>query len=117
MSEGRDTLLLKGVVGDLIERLWKTQFYNDVEDYILYIDPQTKSTPRSEEEIKQIHSELNRVKEDVVDEIIEDLKANGITKIEDIIREHSKIRNICHERFSQYRRRFWDVIKPGFSAE
>lgn len=116
MSDDRELLLLKGVATDIIEPIWKSEFYNDAEDYIIYKDPENKSNPKSEEEIEQIHSELNRIKEDLVDTIVEDLIEKNIKTIEDIRRDFSIVRDVCYKRFAEFRRRFWDVIRPRFTA-
>ena len=112
-----DTLLLKGIAADLIEPIWQSEFYNDVEDHILYRDPEDKKNPRSEEEIGKIESELNRLKNDLIDEIVEDLLEKNISTIEDIRRSYKDVQKICHERFGNYRRRLWNVVKPELSSE
>lgn len=117
MSQADDTLLLKGIAADLIEPIWKAEFYNDAEDYIIYEDPDQKKNHRSENEIEQISSELFRLRNDLIDEIVEDLIAANITKIEDVMRSHTRVRKICHKGFAKYRRRLWNVIKPELPAE
>lgn len=117
MSESGDTLLLRGIAADLIEPIWHAEFYNDVEDYIVYQDGENKTKLRSEDEIEQIKSELNRLKDDLIDEIVEDLLEKKISKIEDITRSYKDVQKICHQRFGDYRRRLWNVVKPELPAE
>lgn len=117
MSEDRDILLLKSVAKEIIEHVWKTEFYNDAEDYILYQDPQRKRVPRPEEEIEQINSELSMLKDDLIDEIVEDFIADGINSMEDITKSYEKVREICYKRFGEYRRQLWNVIKPEFPSK
>jgi len=112
MSHDRDTLLLKSVAKDMIEHIWKTEFYNDAEDYILYRDPKTRETHRRDDEIDEINLELNRLKDDLIDEIVEDLITNKISSMEDIAKSYEKVREICHSRFGDYRRKLWNVVKP-----
>jgi hypothetical protein len=116
VSEDRDILLLKSVATEIIENIWKTEFYNDAEDYVLYRDAEGKKVPRSEEEIEQINSELSRFKNDLIDEIVEDLGSNGINSMEDIRNSFEKVREICYRQFGTYRRHLWDVVKPRFST-
>jgi len=117
MSEDRDILLLKSVAKEIIEHVWKTEFYNDAEDYISYEDGERKEVLRSEEEIEQINSELSRLKNDLVDEIVEDFINNGINSMEDIAKSYDKVREICYKRFEEYRRQLWDVIRPEFPSK
>ena len=117
MSEDRDILLLKSVATTMIEHIWKTEFYNDAEDRILYRRAERRKVSRPEEEIETIHSELSILKNDLVDEIVEDFKTNGINSMEDITASYEKVREICHNRFAEYRRHFWDVIGPEFPSE
>lgn len=111
MSEDRDILLLESVAKDIIELIWKTEFYNDAEDYILYSDGKRKKHSRTEDEIEQINSELSGLKNDLIEEIVEDLTANGINSMEQITKSHEKVREICYEHFGEYRRHFWNVVK------
>jgi hypothetical protein len=117
MSEDRDILLVKSVAKDIIEHIWTTEFYNDAEDYVLYRDPKIKKDPRPEKEIEEIISELSRLKDDLVDEIVEDLTGNGINSMEDITGSFEKVKDICYNRFGKYRRQLWDVVKPELSFE
>jgi hypothetical protein len=117
MSEDPDILLLKSVAKEIIEHVWKTEFYNDAENYILYKDPRRKRRPRSEDEIRQIDSELSRLKNDLVDEIAEEFNSNGINSMEDITESYEKVSEICYKKFEEHRRRLWDVIKPGFPSK
>jgi hypothetical protein len=117
VSEDRDILLLQSVAKEIIENIWKTEFYNDAEDYILYRDAKRKKVARSEEEIEQINSELSRLKNDLIDEIVEDFVSNGINSMEDITKSYEKVREICYNRFGVYRRHLWDVVKPRFSTQ
>jgi len=117
MSEDPDILLLKSVAKEIIAHIWKTEFYNDAENYILYEDSRLKKKPRSEDEIRWIDSELSRLKNDLVDEIAEEFNANGINSMEDITKSYGKVREICYKKFEEHRRRFWDVIKPGFPSK
>ena len=117
MSEDRDTLLLRSVAKEIIEHIWKTEFYNDAEDYILYEDGERKEVLRPEEEIEQINSELSRLKNDLIDEIVEDFINNGINSMEDIAKSYDKVRDICYNRFEEYRRQLWDVIRPEFPSK
>jgi len=116
VSESEDTLLLRGMVADLIEPIWRTEFYNDVEGAITYKDAKKKD-PRSEEEIEQITSELDMLKNDLIEEIVEDLRNAKITKVEDIANSYKEVQKICHQGFAKYRRRLWDVVKPALPAE
>lgn len=117
MSEDPDILLLKSVAKEIIAHVWKTEFYNDAENYILYEDSRLKKKPRSEDEIRWIDSELSRLKNDLVDEIAEEFNANGINSMEDITKSYGKVREICYKKFEEHRRRFWDVIKPEFPSK
>jgi vacuolar-type H+-ATPase subunit I/STV1 len=117
MSEDRDILLVKSVAKDIIEHIWKTEFYNDAEDYILYRDSKTKKNPRPEKEIEEIDSELSRLKNDLIDEIVEDLTGSGINSMEDITKSFEKVKEICYKRFGKYRRQLWDVTKSELSFE
>ena len=117
MSEDRDILLVKSVAKDIIEHIWKTEFYNDAEDYVLYRDSKTKKDPRPEKEIEEINSELSRLKDDLIDEIVEDLTGNGINSMEDITRSFEKVKEICYNCFGKYRRQLWDVVKPELSLK
>lgn len=91
MSEDPDILLLKSVAKEIIEHIWKTEFYNDAENYILYKDSRRKKIPRPEDEIRQIDSELSRLKNDLVDEIVEEFNLNGINSMEDITKSYGKV--------------------------
>jgi len=117
VSESDDTLLLKAAAAELIEQIWKAEFYNDVENYIMYKDPKKKKNPRPEREIEQILSELDRLKNDLIDEIVEEMHEKNIIKFEDIIQSYEAVRKICHECFANYRRRLWDVVKPELPAK
>lgn len=112
-----DALLLKGIAADLIEPIWRGEFYNDVEDSILYHDPEIRSNPRSEDEIDTIEAELSRLKNDLIDEIVEDLVEKGISTIDDIRGSYKEVQEICHKRFGEYRRRFWNVVEPELPPE
>ena len=112
-----DTLLLKGIAADLIEPIWRGEFYNDVENSILYHDPEIRSNPRSFQEIDMIESELSRLKNDLIDEIVEDLVEKGISTLEDVRRSYKEVQEICLERFGAYRRRLWNVVKPELPVE
>lgn len=111
MNDTRETLLLKAVAADLLEIIWKTEFYIDAEDYILYKDPDKKLSHRSDEEIKRINSELSRVKNDLIDEIVEIMLEQRIKTFENVAENYDIIREICHKQFGIYRRRFWNVVK------
>lgn len=117
LSEDRDIRLLKSVAKEIVEHIWKNEFYNDAEEDILHQDVDGKKVPRSEEEIEQITSELGRLKNDLIDEIVEDFINESINSMEDIVDSFEKIRKICYGRFGDYRRRLWDVVKPGFPSK
>jgi len=117
MSENGEFLLLKAIAAEVINDLWKSEFYNDAEDYILYRDPQSKTNPKTEEEIDQANQEIARVKDELVDVIVEDFVDNDIKTIGDVTQKYATVREICHKRFGEYRRRLWGAIKPRFSTE
>lgn len=114
MNTDRETLLLKAIISIILEPIWKSEFYNDAEDHILYNDPEIKKNPRSESEINQMISELNRIKNDLLDEIVDDFQEKGIVTIEDIAQNEKRVQEICHTRFSRYRRDLWDVVGSEF---
>ena len=116
MGEDRDILLLKSIAKEIVEHIWMTEFYNDAEDYILYEDAERR-VPRSEDEIKQINAELTRLKNDVVDEVVEDFITSNLGSVEDIVESYEELREICHGKFSENRRAMWDVIKPELPPE
>jgi hypothetical protein len=109
--------LLKAIAADLVENIWNAEFYNDAENYIIYKNPKKGKDPRPDREVKQIRSELNRLKNDLIDEIAEEFSDAGITKFEDIRQSFQKVQAICHRRFADYRRRLWNVVKPEIPPE
>jgi hypothetical protein len=113
----QDTLLLKGIAADLIEPIWKAEFYNDAEESIEYLDPKEKTKPRPEVEIRKMMSELNRLKNDLIDEIVEEMLEKKIVTVEDLRRYYKEVQSTCHERFGDYRRRLWNVVEAGFPPE
>jgi hypothetical protein len=111
---GRSETLLKAQVSILLESIWVTEFYNDAEDHIQYQNPITKQNPRPEEDITKIVSELQSLKNDILDEIVDDLIRNNIRTFEDISNNYTNVRDICHKRFATYRKELWNVVKTEF---
>ena len=116
MINEHETRLLKAIASNLLEPLWHEEFFAEAENYILYNDPKTKKSPRNENEIKKIKSELDRLRNDVLDEIVEDLFERGFTSIDKISNNFSLVREIIHKRFGVNRRSLWDVIESLFST-
>lgn len=108
MSDGT---LLKAIASMLLEPIWKSEFYNDAEDYINYYDPRAKRNPRPENEVNRINRELNRIGNDILDEIVDDLQQNSIIKIDNILNNEKLVQQICHTKFSRYRRELWNVVR------
>ena len=116
MSIEHETRLLKAIASNLLEPIWHEEFFVEAEDHILYNDPKTKNNPRNEDEINKIKFELDRLRNDVLDEIVEDLFERGFTSIDKISDNFSLVREIIHRRFGINRRSLWDVIESVFSS-
>ena len=106
-----ETLLIKAIASSLLDPILKNEFYNDAEDYINYEDPTTKIVPRSETEIQRMENLLKNEKDDILDEITQQLQAEGFTSFEEISENAQQVRDMIVEEKGEYRRRLWDAIK------
>jgi len=111
MTSGDELRWLKAIAKSLLDGFWKTELYNDVRDHIMFRDGKRRSEPRTEEEKEALDAEINRVMDDLADEIVEALEENGIKSPEDVRNNHDTVRKISYERFEAFRRRAWNLVK------
>jgi len=123
INNDEESRLLKAVVSTLLIDIWISEFYNDAEDYINFLDPINKEKPRSERDIKRMEKLVSEEKDNILDEIVELLKENNyltgdIYKTFTLVTENvDKVRELIDNKFGDYRRRLWNVIKPEFPSE
>mgnify|MGYP001107469284 CR=1 FL=1 len=117
MTSGDELRWLKAISREFLDGFWKTDLYNDVKDNIMFRDGKRRSQPRTEEERKALHDEIDQVMEDLADEIVEALKDKGIRSPEDVRDNGEVVREIIYQQFGAFRRRAWELVKSEFPSK
>lgn len=96
---------LKAVAAQYIESLWKADIYRDFDSSIKFIDGERQSIPRPQNEIDQIHRQIEYYAEFLADELVERWNDAGIYSLADTRRDpntYQTLMKICKDTFLQY---------------
>lgn len=96
---------LRAAAVQYIEQLWKADIYRDFDSHIKFIDGEKQSVPRPQNEIDQIHKQIEYYAEILADELIERWNDAGIYTLADTRRDPNTFQTftkICKETFPLY---------------
>jgi hypothetical protein len=96
---------LKAVAVQYIESFWKADIYRDFDSSIKFIDGEKQSIPRPQNEIDQIHKQIEYYAEFLADELIERWNDAGICSLADTRRDpnaYQTLMKICKDTFLLY---------------
>lgn len=105
---------LKAVAIQYIESFWKADVHRDFDDLIKFIDGEKHQVPRPEEDIDQIHEQIEHYASFLADELIERWNDAGIYSLADINRDANtwtETIRICKSTFSRYRDKVESYVK------
>lgn len=105
---------LKAIAVEYIESFWKADIHRDFDDHIKFIDGEKHDVPRPQNEIDQIHRQIEHYASFLADELVERWNDAGIYSLADTRRDpntYLALIKICKKTFLRYREKVSAYVK------